>query len=253
MAVTDLTNTKWLFDDNITLPSTEATPVEDGYIDLFSVSFISNSSNYVGFSLYSSNGRVWNSLSYKASIYRDVYLGGWYDQAYRTIEITGGTDVTNASLISWLTANATQITTGGSMYLGTSNISKMYIGQNEVEKVYLGQDLVYEKQAPTPSGYSVSGKNYVIYTNCCYYSTDGGTTWIDASTIPTGQLKDFTITGITQLMVKCFENSNDEYGYMVWGSVGISGRDKSSSNPAIYDFGTLTADITGMELSVTLD
>ena len=90
-------------------------------------------------------------------------------------------------------------------------------------------------------------------SNCCYYSTDGGTTWIDASTIPTGQLKDFTITGITQLMVKCFENSNDEYGYMVWGSVGISGRDKSSSNPAIYDFGTLTADITGMELLVTLD
>lgn len=124
-------------------------------------------------------------------------------------------------------------------------------GVNQIN--VMGTDDTYKSFGYAPSGYSVSGKNYVIYTNCCYYSTDGGTTWIDASTIPTGQLKDFTITGITQLMVKCFENSNNEYGYMAWGSVGISGLDKSSSNPAIYDFGTLTADITGMELWASLD
>lgn len=46
-------------------------------------------------------------------------------------------------------------TSSGSMYLGTSTISKMYLGQNEVSKVYLGQDLVYEKQSPTTS-YSVT-------------------------------------------------------------------------------------------------
>lgn len=36
-------------------------------------------------------------------------ISGWYDQAYRTIQITGGTDATNTDLISWLQYNAEQI------------------------------------------------------------------------------------------------------------------------------------------------
>ena len=106
---TDLTGTTWQLNDRITLPSSEVTPVDGAYNDLFSVSFSSNSSNYVGFSLTSSKGRSWNILLYKYSTYTAAYMGGWCEQGYRTISITGGTDATNTDLISWLQSNATLV------------------------------------------------------------------------------------------------------------------------------------------------
>ena len=137
MAVTDLTNTKWLLNDSPSFLSSGS----------YSVNFISNLETFNDLSYtYASRPEFIRELYYN-SIVKYSLGSGWVDSNYRTIEITGGTDVTNTNLISWLTANATQITSGGSMYLGTSNISKMYLGQNEVSKVYLGQDLVYEKQA----------------------------------------------------------------------------------------------------------
>lgn len=49
-----------------------------------------------------------------------VYLDEWEDEAYRTIEITGGTDVTNSNLIAWLQANATQVQSGPTYSLSTT-------------------------------------------------------------------------------------------------------------------------------------
>ena len=77
----------------------------------------------------------------------------------------------------------------GSMYLGTSTISKMYLGQNEVSKVYLGQDLVYEKQA---SGGTISlrGVGHQDEQADSYYS------YIKINEAPTtAQDYDYMITG----------------------------------------------------------
>ena len=148
MAVTDLTNTKWLINSVPEKPSTDL---------YFNINFSSNNNNYTQLQLHY-RSVIWNDegIVYDGlAVYGANY--GWLEgEAYRTIEITGGTDVTHTDLITWLQENATQITTGGSMYLGTSTISKMYLGQAEVSKVYLGQDLVYEKQAPTPSAVQVT-------------------------------------------------------------------------------------------------
>lgn len=135
MAVTDLTNTKWLIN---------STTCTAGY-GQFSVNHTctpdyQGSTIFIGYDL--------DRTTPVATANSVLLMGSLHTLEVNDIlTIESGTDVTNSNLISWLTANATQIATGGSMYLGTSSISKMYIGQDEVEKIYLGQDLVYEKQA----------------------------------------------------------------------------------------------------------
>lgn len=159
MAVTDLTNTKWLFNNEPSLADDE-----------WHINFTSNNQTFDTINPTDASEIMWysyNNYSVMIDAYNENSTPRWQNEAYKTIEITGGTDVTNVNLISWLTANATQITSGGSMYLGTSTISKMYLGQNEVSKVYLGQDLVYEKQAST-----------ITFTiEDITYTADNGMTW----------------------------------------------------------------------------
>lgn len=96
--ITDLTNTKWCINSQPT--------VEIEHI--FNLNYTSNNSNFVGyFNLSYGNDP---SISYRSNL--NVYAGDpgtWINQAYRLIEITGGTDATNADLISWLEANAVQV------------------------------------------------------------------------------------------------------------------------------------------------
>ena len=137
MAVTDLTNTKWLINSKTCTA---------GY-GTFQIDFDRDEwSTYYDF--YIGYGGTPDGPYPLANSVNIAPAGPDFLQENDIITITGGIDVTNSSLISWLEANATQIVEAGKMYIGTSNISKMYLGQNEVSKVYLGQDLVYEKQAP---------------------------------------------------------------------------------------------------------
>ena len=77
--------------------------------------------------------------------------GGLYtpydsDVVVPTIEITGGTSVTNTTLISWLEANATNITPTPSVNnisIGDLQLSTAYIGTGEVQKMYLGETEVW--------------------------------------------------------------------------------------------------------------
>ena len=111
MAVTNLTNTTWVFNSSIDLTTTGVTPVVEGDVLYKSITFTSNNRNYVQLRVGSTNGVSWNVFAYGYEGYSadDVYMSGyWTDEAFRTIEITGGADVTNASLIAWLEANATQ-------------------------------------------------------------------------------------------------------------------------------------------------
>jgi len=139
LAISDLTNTKWILSD---------TPNVNTGLG-YSINFTSNNESFTTFTLY----ELKNRITYGTT---QVYNSSWSNQAYRTIEITGGIDVTNADLIAWLSSNATQViepeppTPGsGSITLGNLPISKIFFGSNEVSKVFLGSLEIYDEE-PEP-------------------------------------------------------------------------------------------------------
>lgn len=109
MVITDLTNTTWVFNDE---PNIES----DLFVSKsYQLSFISKNITFTNL-LYDDNGATNGYLTYGenprihayAYNFDSGYSVGWTDEAYKTITITGGTDATNSTLISWLEANATQ-------------------------------------------------------------------------------------------------------------------------------------------------
>ena len=82
-----------------------------------------------------------------------VYFGSWNGSRPFTIEFTGGTDATNATLIAWLEANGTltaPATPSGKTKLGTLNIAKKMFGTLPIVKEVVDGMVVYEKTI-TPS------------------------------------------------------------------------------------------------------
>lgn len=107
MAVsTDLTNTTWVFNNEIsTYPSGNTT---------YYINFTSTNTNYTQLKLNYNDGK--KNVFYD---YDSVFYGAmWLNDNYKTIEITGGTDSTNTTLIAWLTQNATQQSTTKTYKLG---------------------------------------------------------------------------------------------------------------------------------------
>ena len=96
MSVQDLTNTTWVFNSNVSGLSSAS--------HQYNINFTSNGVNYTLI-----NEQIVSNDTIHYDTVR-VFRSAWVDEAYRTITITGGTDVTNAALISWLEANATQPT-----------------------------------------------------------------------------------------------------------------------------------------------
>lgn len=190
MAVTDLTNTTWVINSTTCTAGYGQFRINGSYYRNGESYALDEQGLYIGYSIQpiftpvatANHIMTWSSVL-------DVLAGD-------VVEFTGGTDATSsgsgfASLVSWLEANATQQTSGGSMYLGTSSISKMYIGNVEVSKVYLGQDLVYEKQAPT--GYQVNVYNSAYGTNCAIYDgQDSSGTYL--GTLIPSESDTYTIT-----------------------------------------------------------
>lgn len=149
MAVTDLTNTTWIFNSTINV-TTSGT---------FNIDFISNlegswvsaiGRRFIKLTTGSSpSGTYKNALSYyynfaagviAAEVYTLAKSGStdnkWYGvyKSAKRIDIIGGQDVKNSTLISWLQANATQIIDNGTTartYMGNTQISK-YVGSNTI-------------------------------------------------------------------------------------------------------------------------
>ena len=106
MSVSDLTGTRWKFNDII---STSDMPNSNNYA-------------YIRFSLYKYPYKEWlggtlNSIKNYPGLYytgsgagqnTQVYNGGWYQEYYRYIYIIGGEYATNIDFINWLESNATQ-------------------------------------------------------------------------------------------------------------------------------------------------
>lgn len=126
MPISDLTNTTWVLNSSVSWWSSIDFSSKWFYID-----FTSNNNNYNELDFDSFNGEDENGeffqqylvyrnnithndayVFYEISPYTDEILHfnpyNYYNDAYRTITITGGTDATNTDLINWLSANAVQ-------------------------------------------------------------------------------------------------------------------------------------------------
>lgn len=95
--ITNLTGTTWVFNNSINFFY---------WSNRFYINFTSNNTNYI--QLYMLDDEERNIYYYTSSNSVGVYYDGWQNDNYKTITITGGNDVTNSTLISWLQDNATQ-------------------------------------------------------------------------------------------------------------------------------------------------
>ena len=98
IAFNDLTGTTWLLNSSY---DTLGCPWDSVS---YSINFTSNSTNYTSIN-FDSYTLIYSSTTVFAP------QGGppsWYNQNYRTIAITGGSDATNSSLIEWLQTYAVQ-------------------------------------------------------------------------------------------------------------------------------------------------
>lgn len=102
----------WVFNDTITIPNGESLSYE-GAQTVAEVEFTCGYNRYSSFCVGTSNNTSWNMLVYESETYgTDVaYMGGWIDQAYRTI-IFDGTQTVSKEFYEWFTANAVKQTEG---------------------------------------------------------------------------------------------------------------------------------------------
>lgn len=164
MAVTDLINTKWLFNNVLDV---------SGGLN-YTINFISNNINFTSLSCFP-------DIHLSFLMYDDVTVGQglgefdtggpnintWDNEAYKTIEITGGTDVTNSNLISWLTANATQQSEPNPLVettisVGTKKLYNAYLGQGALQKIYKGTSLIFNR---LEANFETSDHNLLITSN----------------------------------------------------------------------------------------
>lgn len=120
MAITDLTGYTWVGNETITLSPTGT----------YNIIFGTTDGNFYQ-ALVIQSGKFGSNLSYFSLGTVTAYRGGWTSEVYRTIEITGGTDATNPTLIAWLEANGT-LTKGGG---GGSTIDVTYNSQKIIDSL----------------------------------------------------------------------------------------------------------------------
>lgn len=116
MAVTDLTGYTWVaYDDDLNF----ATPT-DIRSKTFNLSF--NCNNVVYNSFVASGNRPPFVLYYDDTyVYSNLGVPRWVNEVFRTINITGGTDATNATLIAWVEAHGTLTPPSGKTLTVTYN------------------------------------------------------------------------------------------------------------------------------------
>lgn len=136
MPISDLTGTKWIISDS-------PYPLNNTY----NLSFSSNGNSYTSILFQALMDRI----KYDTTITYEE--GAWRDEAYKTVEITGGSDATNGALIEWFETYAVQqvepepVAQKG-IFIGSLPLSKAYFGSLPVVKICLGETVLYEAQTP---------------------------------------------------------------------------------------------------------
>lgn len=122
MSVADLTGTTWLFDS--ILDNLSPAPIT------YHLNFTSNNTSYTTIG-WTNNGKSGYSVSYDST---QIYTNGvWGNDAYKTITISGGTDATNANLISRIELNATQVITSHDVTISYNNSTIAYLDASGTE------------------------------------------------------------------------------------------------------------------------
>ena len=195
MPITDLTGTKWLLNSELSYETDDPViPTESIFAQVYAydstawyedrdtfeigsdgvnaghLNFTSNNENFIG--LVSATYAPLDGGNY-IRVYEMGVL--WTNEAYRTIEITGGTDATNTNLINWLQENATQIiepqpTDTNKISVGTLKLAKAFIGNSEVASMWLGNVKIYEKASSYDYNYS---NGTLTIENAPYNYSDG--------------------------------------------------------------------------------
>ena len=110
MALSTLINTSWKLNNVLNLPNNSVSYNVNFIIDEteetgIELQFITNTPPRLQYQIELENNNMQTT-----SAYTIINSNGlWFDQKYRTITITGGTDATNSNLITWLQTNATRI------------------------------------------------------------------------------------------------------------------------------------------------
>lgn len=149
MAITDLTGTKWEFESTLT---------DNVSLDV-SINYTSNDTSFDRlFIVFVPAANMARIIYAAGQTQTDAYNNGWLSEAFKTIEITGGTGVTNASLIAFIEAHATQVVdpTDVMISYGGSYIATMSNSGTEVLETagtYLTDDITidYTKSGGTPT------------------------------------------------------------------------------------------------------
>lgn len=153
MAITDLTGTTWLINSTISEPQSTI---------LAEINFTSNGENFRRIGVYDGFEPGTEQLinytpNEQGASPIFVYEYGWSNEAYRTIAITDGNDVTNSSLISWLEANATNVTPSPpTVAISYNNVVIATMDESgtktlETEGKYCTDDIMVEYTKPTLS------------------------------------------------------------------------------------------------------
>ena len=148
MAITDLTGYTWRGNDTIYIPTESRLN--------FVLSFVANDRNFMGL------GSAELDLMYKidSTSWLMVYHEEW-DEDYRTIRITGGTDVTNTDLIAWLEANGTLTPptppSSYTVHYYVTNSTIKVTADKVVDNVAVGSTIT--ETAPTLLGYTLSSES----------------------------------------------------------------------------------------------
>ena len=172
--ISDLTGTTWVINDSPSIPSRS----------FYYLNYTSKSYNFtrLGFRYEDGWSTAGNTIFYWSS--NDefvVYDDGFLDTDFKTIEITGGSDVTNSTLISWLQNNATQqvaphgteiIHKYWASYLDIVMTDNEIVGDNSITYKVLYNQYDNNYSDVTLTGLAFTGKLTSINDNYSYiYST----------------------------------------------------------------------------------
>ncbi len=186
MAITDLTNTKWILNNNWT--------ASRGY-GIFSVNLTYNNSNYTTFYI----GHNPDLGAHEKNVIGFNDCSHFFSGEVITFTITGGTDVKHTSLISWFTSNATQI------------IEPEYTLRIDGVEV-----TDYENVIINGVSYKCKGKTLISFTVAgTSYQAEEGMTWAEwiASSYNTGGLyldNSNSVSGNTLGLVSTDGNSSEK-------------------------------------------
>ena len=151
--LTDLTNTTWKFNDEVTFDS--IVNIEN-WAKSFKINFISNDENWDKIQIMEGDFAIgFDSISYYYdSDSKSVYafwdidgdgIPGWErtDGYYQEIEIIDGEDVKNVELINWLYENATLISGGSSS--GGGLILDDYYDKTQTDEIFATKQELLEQ------------------------------------------------------------------------------------------------------------